>query len=150
MPKIERARLVRAPVEAVVAIARDVESYPSFMPDVESVKILERSNDGTVLKTQWVGVIKQFRLTIKWTQEERWDIDQNRVEFHQVEGDYDKMEGWWEFRPHPDGTEFTSFLDYEYRVPLLGALITQVIHHLAQQNVESVMDAIAERAEGVG
>lgn len=147
MPRIERTRVVHAPPGEVVAIARDVEAYPSFMPDVESVKILEKSDDGAALKTQWVGVIKQFRLTIKWIQEERWDLAENRVVFHQIEGDYDRMEGTWEFRPHPQGTEFVSTLDYEYRVPLLGALVTKVIHHLAQQNVESVMKAIAERAE---
>ena len=147
MPRIERTQVVRASLNDVVAVARDVESYPSFMPDVESVKILEKSEDGTLLKTQWVGTIKQFRLTIKWIQEERWDFGQNRVSFRQIEGDYDRMEGWWEFRPHADGTEFVSSLDYEYRVPLLGALVTKVIHHLAQQNVESVMTAIAERAE---
>lgn len=120
------------------------------MPDVQSVRILEKSADGASLKTQWVGIIKQFRLTIKWTQEERWDLEKNRVSFCQLEGDYDKMEGWWEFRPHPEGTEFVASLEYEYRVPLLGALVTKVIHHLAQQNVESVMNAIAERAESQG
>lgn len=147
MPTIERIQLIHAPVATVLEVARDVESYPSFMPDVESVRIIERSEDGAALKTQWVGVIKQFRLTIKWTQEERWDFASNRVQFRQLEGDYDKMEGWWEFRPHAEGTEFVSFLDYEYRVPLLGALVTKVIHHLAQQNVQSVMEAIASQAE---
>lgn len=147
MPTIERTQVIHAPVSTAVEVARDVESYPSFMPDVASVRIIEKSEDGSVLKTQWVGVIKQFRLTVKWTQEERWDFAKNRVEFRQLEGDYDKMEGWWEFRPSLDGTEFVSFLDYEYRVPLLGSLVTKVIHHLAQQNVESVMKAIAAQAE---
>ena len=145
MPVIEVRRVLSAPVDKVVAIARAVEDYPQFMPDVRSVRVLESHDNGNLQKVEWVGVIRQFAREIKWIQEDRW-IHPHRVEFKQLEGDYDKMEGHWEFSPANGGTEFTNVLDYEYRVPLLGALVTKVVEFLVRQNLESVMDGIEKRA----
>jgi len=147
MPRIEISRTVRAPLEKVVAIARNVERYPEIMPDVKEIAVLEKSEDERRQVTRWVGTISQFKMTVKWTQEETWNDDFTRVDFRQLEGDYDKMEGYWQFEPMDSATEFTSVLEYEYRVPLLGPLVAKVIHHLAEQNVRSAMDAIAKEAE---
>jgi ribosome-associated toxin RatA of RatAB toxin-antitoxin module len=144
MPIIEVRRVLEAPLEKVIAIAKDVEAYPSFMPDVKSVKVVESSDEGRVQKVEWVGVIKQFAREIRWTQEDRW-ISPTRVEFTQIEGDYDKMEGYWEFTETDGSTEFTNVLEYEYRVPLLGALVTKVVEFLVRQNLESIMDGIEKR-----
>ncbi len=147
MPIVECKVQVNAPVEKVVEIARDVEKYPEFMPDVKSLTLLSKSEDGSKVQTQWVGKIAQFGLTVKWSQEENWDFQNNKVEFSQIEGDYDKMNGWWKFTPNNSGTEFTSLLDYEYNVPLLGALVQKVVKHIVTLNVESAMNAIKKRAE---
>lgn len=147
MPRIEISRTVQAPLEKLVEIARNVERYPEIMPDVKSIEIVEKSEDGRRQVTRWVGTISQFKMTVKWTQEETWNEDFTRVDFRQTEGDYDKMEGYWEFKPADGQTEFTSVLEYEYRVPLLGPLVSKVIHVLAEQNVRSAMDAIAKEAE---
>ena len=145
MPIIELKRTIAAPVNRIVEIAKDVESYPQFMPDVKSVKVIEKSEDGKRQIVEWVGIIKQFAREIKWTQEDRWTAD-NRVEFSQIKGDYDKMEGYWEFRNTDAGTEFVNYLDYEYKVPLLGALLTKVVDHLVRQNLNSIMDGIENEA----
>lgn len=145
MPVIEVRRVLKAPLERVVAVARNVEAYPEFMPDVKSVRVLESHEDGNLQKVEWVGVIKQFAREIRWVQEDRW-VSPTRVTFRQLEGDYDKMEGHWQFEASGDGTEFTNVLDYEYRVPLLGALVTKVVEFLVRQNLESIMDGIEKRA----
>jgi ribosome-associated toxin RatA of RatAB toxin-antitoxin module len=145
MPTIEVSRVLDAPIEKVVEIAKNVEAYPSFMPDVKSVKVLESQDDGRLQRVEWVGIIKQFGREIKWVQEDRW-VSPTRVEFHQIEGDYDKMEGYWQFAEVDGSTEFTNVLEYEYRVPLLGALVTKVVDFLVRQNLESIMDGIEKQA----
>ena len=145
MPTIEVSRVLDAPIEKVVEIAKNVEAYPSFMPDVKSVRVLESQDDGRLQKVEWVGIIKQFGREIKWVQEDRW-VSPTRVEFHQIEGDYDKMEGYWQFAEVDGSTEFTNVLEYEYRVPLLGALVTKVVDFLVRQNLESIMDGIEKQA----
>ena len=43
MPHIENEVLVNAPLEKVYALAKDVETFPQFMPDVESIHVAECS-----------------------------------------------------------------------------------------------------------
>ena len=145
MPVIEVRRVLAAPLEKVIEVAKNVEAYPQFMPDVRSVKVLESSDEGRLQKVEWVGVIKQFAREIRWIQQDRW-VSPTRVEFNQIQGDYDKMVGYWEFTDSEGSTEFTNVLDYEYRVPLLGALVTRVVELVVRQNLESIMDGIEKRA----
>lgn len=147
MPVIEIRRTIAAPIEKIVEIAQDVEAYPEFMPDVKSVKVQERSEDGRTQVSEWVGIIKQFSREVKWTQKDTWNADKTRVDFHQVKGDYDKMEGYWEFKSTDGGTEFLNVLDYEYNVPLLGKLVTKVVEFLVRQNLVSMTDAIERKVK---
>ena len=43
MPEITNRIEIGAPPERVYAVARDVERFPDFMPDVESVRVVERA-----------------------------------------------------------------------------------------------------------
>jgi uncharacterized membrane protein len=149
MARVELETLIHAPLETVYAVARDVEAFPQFMPDVKSVRILEKSADGSRTLTEWVAYASQLKLQVKWTEEDLWDNAAHTCRFRQVKGDYDQMEGLWEFLPHPEGTLFRSTLDYELRVPLLGALVQKVIHHLVTQNLQGILDGVKARAEAM-
>jgi uncharacterized membrane protein len=149
MARVELEAVIHAPLETVYAVARDVEAFPQFMPDVKSVRILEKSADGSRTLTEWVAYASQLKLQVKWTEEDLWDDTAHTCRFRQVKGDYDQMEGLWEFLPHPEGTLFRSTLDYELRVPLLGALVQKVIHHLVTQNLQGILDGVKARAEAM-
>lgn len=147
MARVELETVIHAPLETVYAIARDVEAFPQFMPDVKSVKILEKSADGSRTLTEWVAYASQLKLQVKWTEEDIWDDANHTCRFRQVKGDYDQMEGLWEFLPHPEGTLFRSTLDYELRVPLLGAIVQKVVHHLVTQNLKGILEGVKAQAE---
>ena len=149
MARVVLETVIHAPLETVYAVARDVEAFPQFMPDVKSVRILEKSDDGSRTLTEWVAYASQLKLQVKWTEEDLWDDTAHTCRFRQVKGDYDQMEGLWEFLPHPEGTLFRSTLDYELRVPLLGALVQKVIHHLVTQNLQGILDGVKARAEAM-
>ncbi|MDW8107193.1 MAG: SRPBCC family protein [Armatimonadota bacterium] len=147
MPRVELEMVIHAPLETVYAVAREVEAFPEFMPDVKSVKILEKSEDGSRTVTEWVAYASQLKLQVKWIEEDLWDDTNHTCRFRQLKGDYDQMQGLWEFLPHPEGTLFRSTLDYELRLPLLGALVQKVVHHLVTLNLKGIMEGIKARAE---
>src|ERR1700687_2399156 len=97
MPRIEQNVLVNAPVQTVFAVARDVDSFPDYMADLQSLTVLERSDDGNRTITEWVGLIREFKMTVKWSQEDVWDPAKFRDEFRQIKGDMDSMCGYWQF-----------------------------------------------------
>ncbi len=147
MARVELQVPIRAPVERVYAIARDVESFPQFMPDVKAVKVLEKSEDGSRTLTEWTAYASQLKLQVKWTEEDIWDDTARTCHFRQVKGDYDMMEGVWRFEPHPEGTLFVCELDYELHVPLLGAVVQKVVHYLVTQNLKGILEGVKQRAE---
>jgi ribosome-associated toxin RatA of RatAB toxin-antitoxin module len=145
MPTVETTIWIDAPVEKVYAIAKDSERYPEYMKAVESLTVTSR--EGSRVVADWVGLITQFNLKVRWTQEEIWDDSTNSSRFSQVKGDYDKMEGTWKFSEENGGTRFDQFLDYEYNVPTLGPLVKKLILHLVKSQLEAASEAIKKRAE---
>ena len=147
MPRIEQSVTINAPVDRVYEIARDVESFPEFMEDLQSLTVKERSDDGNRTVTDWVGLIREFKMTVKWTQEDLWNPSTHRDEFRLIKGDMDSMSGYWQFTEENGATRFDSVTEYEYNVPLIGPMIKALIKKKMAQNLDATMQAIKSRAE---
>ncbi len=147
MPRIEQTVTIQAPIAHVYQIARDVETFPQFMADLRSLKVLERAPDGSRTVTEWTGLIREFKMTVTWTQEDNWNDALFRDDFKMLQGDMDKMEGYWQFRSEEDGTHFDSVMEYEYEVPLIGPMIKSLIKKKMTENLQATLEAIKKRAE---
>ncbi len=145
MPTVTSTIFIQAPLEEVYAISKDNSRFPEFMKDVQSLNVVE--SDGQRIVSDYVGIVSAFGLKVKWRQEDLWDDSTHHCAFRQLSGDYDKLEGTWQFTEEKGGTRFDSTLDYEYKVPGLGALVGQVIHGLVVKNIEGILQAIKERSE---
>lgn len=145
MPTVENSVLIAAPLTTVLKIAMDNVSFPEFMSDVKSLEIVE--SDGTRVVSDWVGVVPQFGLKVRWRQEDVWNVESGTCDFRQVEGDYDSLSGRWSLHDEGGKTRFDSTMDYEYVVPGLGPLVGKVIFGIVKKNMEGVLMAIKERAE---
>jgi ribosome-associated toxin RatA of RatAB toxin-antitoxin module len=145
MPSVETSALIEAPLDKVYAISKDNRSFPEFMKDVKSLEIIEDA-DGRVV-SDWVGIVPNFGIKMRWRQEDRWDDAAHKCHFRQVSGDFDSMDGIWEFKAENGGTRFDSKMEYEYTVPTLGPLVKKVIHGIVTKNMENLLGAIKARAE---
>ncbi|MBI3911722.1 MAG: SRPBCC family protein [Armatimonadetes bacterium] len=147
MPRITTAIHVDAPPDRVYAVAREAERFPEFMPDVKSTRVEERSPDGRRLVVAWEALIPEFKVTIKWVEEDHWDPQARRCDFRLVRGDFKAYSGAWQFFPEDGGTRFESVLDYEIEIPLIGPLIRGLIARKMRENVEKLLRALKNRAE---
>jgi ribosome-associated toxin RatA of RatAB toxin-antitoxin module len=147
MPTIESAISIAAPPDRVYAIARDVERFPDFMPEVQRITVLEASGDGTRQVVAWVGLIPAFRLTVKWTEEDLWDDAARTCRFTQLKGDFTEYGGLWRFEPEGEGCRFESTVTYELEIPTIGPLIRGVVRKIMTDNVNRLQAAIKKRAE---
>ncbi len=146
MPTVTAAVDIAAPLDRVYALSRDIEAFPSFMPDVQEVKILEQRPDGTQ-KSTWVGIVKEFKRTISWTEEDYWDDTAHTCRFEQTEGDFAVYRGDWRFTTADGGTHVELELEYEYDVPLIGNLIKALLKRKMQENCDNMLAAIKAQAE---
>lgn len=145
MPIVTAEVNIAASPERVYQLAKEVERFPEFMPDVESVEVLSREGSATL--TRWVGKVKEFNRTIHWTEQDRWFDEEMRCEFEQTEGDFSLYRGTWEFRPDQGGTFVSLHLEYDYHVPLIGSLLQRVIFNKMKQNCQNMLDALKAEAE---
>jgi ribosome-associated toxin RatA of RatAB toxin-antitoxin module len=146
MPTVETSVWINAPLERVFEIARNSERYPEYMKEVQSVTPVEREGERFV--ADWVGIVPTFGLKVRWRQEEIWDPAAHSSLFRQLEGDYDRLEGTWNFDEENGGTRFVQKVDYEYNVPTLGPLVKKVIHSIVVKNLEAINEAFKKQAEG--
>lgn len=134
-----------APLERVYAVAKDVERFGDIMPDVESVKILEREGSSTL--THWVGIVAKFGRKIVWTERDWWDDANHVCTFAQTEGDYEEYKGVWTFEATPEGgNRMVIEMDVEIHVPLVGSLFRNVVLKLSKQNAARMLEAIEREA----
>ncbi|MGQ9463910.1 MAG: type II toxin-antitoxin system RatA family toxin [Candidatus Fervidibacter sp.] len=140
-------RIVRAPVEKVFAIARQIERFPEWLDYVNAIRVKERSEDGKIIVSEWEASVPMFGLKAKWVERDEWDEEQKMCRFALQEGDLDKYEGNWEFESHPEGAKMRLTVTYEYRVPVGGALVQQLVRKIVGQMVQKLLDGIARIAE---
>ncbi len=147
MPKIQSSIEIDGPIEEVYQLAKDIESFPQFMPDLKSVRVIERGEDGSRVVSEWVGIVKEFNTTVKWVEEDIWDDANYTCEFSLISGDYAKYSGKWKFTDLAGRTRFDSEIEVEYDVPLIGPLIKGLIAKKMKENVDNMLAAIKQKVE---
>ncbi len=147
MPRIESSVLINGDLEKTYTLAKNVEAFPEFMPDVKSVTVLERDKDGNSVLTEFVGIVREFRTTLKWVEEDQWDDQAKTCRFTLRKGDFKSYSGQWVFETEDGVTKFTSVIDFEYDIPMLGPLLKALVARKMQQNVDGMLRAIKEQVE---
>jgi ribosome-associated toxin RatA of RatAB toxin-antitoxin module len=147
VPRVESVVQINADIDKVFNLARDVESFPEFMPDVKSVVVLEKNDDATRTVTEFTAIIKEFKTTMKWVEEDIWNVNDKTCKFDLVRGDFKSYSGMWTFKSVDGSTEYRSVIDFEYDIPMIGALIKGLITKKMQQNVDNILNAIKMKAE---
>jgi ribosome-associated toxin RatA of RatAB toxin-antitoxin module len=144
LPYLEASIVVDAPARDVYELAKDQERFPQFMPDVESVTIVERLADRVI--TRWKTLVEEA--PIEWTEEDLFDDARARIDYKLLEGDLDKFEGSWTFVNGEGRTHVKLTVDYDFGVPTLAELIGPTLHRKVQENSDMMLAALKREAEG--
>ena len=144
MPYVETSIVIAAPPRAVYELAKQQERFPEFMPDVESITVLERRPNGTL--TRWKTLVEEA--PIEWTEDDRFDDENLRIDYKLLEGDLDKFEGSWTFTESGGKTHVVLGVDYDFGVPTLAELIGPTLERKVRENSEMMLAALKREAEG--
>jgi len=143
MPYVETSIVIDAPASRVYELAKEQERFPQFMPDVESVSVLERHP--THIITRWKTLVEEA--PIEWTEEDRFNDADLRIDYKLLEGDLDKFEGAWTFSENGGSTHVVLGVDYDFGVPTLAELIGPTLQKKVQENSEMMLAALKRKAE---
>jgi len=143
MPFVETIVVIEAPARDVYELAKEFERFPDFMPDVESVVVLEREPQRLV--SRWKTLVEEA--PIEWTEEDLFDDAALRVGYKLIEGDLEKFEGTWTFEDSGGATRVTLGVDYDFGVPTLAELIGPTLERKVRENSEMMLAALKREAE---
>ncbi|MEO7038751.1 MAG: SRPBCC family protein [Candidatus Elarobacter sp.] len=143
MPYVEVTIEVEAPAAIVYELAKEQERFPDFMPDVETVVVLERHPDYVV--TRWKTLVEDA--PIEWTEHDRFDDSALRIDYALIEGDLDTFEGAWTFEQYGGLTRVVLSVEYDFGVPTLAELIGPTLEKKVRENSEMMLAALKREAE---
>jgi ribosome-associated toxin RatA of RatAB toxin-antitoxin module len=143
MPYVKTSIAIAAPPRVVYELAKEQERFPEFMPDVESVTVLERHSDHIL--TRWKTLVEEA--PIEWTEIDRFDDVGLRIDYQLTEGDLDKFEGAWTFEERDGVTYVQLGVDYDFGVPTLAELIGPTLQKKVRENSEMMLAALKREAE---
>ena len=143
MPYVETSIEIKAPRHQIYELAKDMERYSDFMPDVEYVKILKR--DGNTTTTRWKTLVEEA--PIEWTEVDVFDDNKTRIDYRLIEGDLDKFEGSWCFDEVNGVTKVVLGVDYDFGVPTLAELIGPILQKKVEENSMMMLQALKDRCE---
>jgi ribosome-associated toxin RatA of RatAB toxin-antitoxin module len=143
MPYVETTIDIAAPRREIYELAKDMERYSDFMPDVEYVKVLSRKGNVTV--TRWKTLVEEA--PIEWTEEDVFDDEKTRIDYRLIEGDLDKFEGAWTFDEIGGVTHVVLGVDYDFGVPTLAELIGPILHKKVEENSLMMLRALKSKCE---
>lgn len=146
MPLVERKIVIESDPQVVYELAKDMESFPKYMPDVESVKVVSREADKTI--TEWVTSVDGQ--DFEWTEVDKFDDANLRIDYCLIEGDLDKFEGSWTFRSANGKTEVTLTVDYDFGIPELTSLIGPTLNQKVAENSEMMLSGMKRIVEERG
>ncbi len=144
MPYVEASTVIKGTPQAVYALAKDMESYPQFMEDLVSLKVLEREGNQTV--TAWAGRLQGK--VLKWTERDTFYDDVPRINYRQLSGDLKKFEGDWRFESAGEGCKVTLTVDFELGIPMFAAMFNPLAKIVVKKNCESMLQGLKRRIEG--
>lgn len=143
MPYVETSIAIAAPARVVYELAKDQERFPEFMPDVETVQLIESHPDRAL--SRWKTLVEEA--PIEWVEEDRFDDVAMRIDYHLTEGDLDKFEGAWTFEEREGTTHVVLGVDYDFGVPTLAELIGPTLEKKVRENSEMMLAALKAEAE---
>ncbi len=144
MARVDASILIRAPLETVYGLAKQVEEFPQFMPDLDRVTVLER-RDGVPTVTEWVGNVEGRQ--IRWVEDDAWDDAQHLCRFRQRDGDFERYEGTWMFTPEGEGTRTAITVEFEFGIPLIGNLLSTLLRIKMKENLDRMLHALQRKLE---
>lgn len=143
MPNVEVTQTIRGDRKQIYDLISDMESYPRFMPSLNSLKVLDRGEGWTV--TSWDTSISG--MNFRWQERDEFDPENTRISYRQVTGDLKRFEGEWIIEEVDGEVNVTLTVDFDFGVPMLSTILNPVASLKLRQNGEAMLKAIKSRCE---
>lgn len=136
-------RIAAAP-GAVFEFLRRAEEFPRYMPNVVSVRVIERGSTRAI--TAWETLLDGAPLN--WLEEDTYEPP-HRLAYRLIEGDIEHLEGEWLIEAAEGGSSsLTARLAWRPEVPIIEEVLGDIIRDKIRLNLEAMLAATRQHLEG--
>lgn len=115
----------------------DFARYPAVSPDVRSVATHPASAAGREQHTDWE--VNFRRGIMRWTEWEDIDHERLRVEFSQIDGDFDDFCGSWQLTPTASGCGVELRVTYDFGIESLAGIMDPLAERVIKRAICAVL-----------
>lgn len=134
---LEAVFFVAAPLGVAREVLWDQERFVEFVPDVKSVKVLERHGNRQVIEMSG----GRGPVSVTYVADRR--LEPRRISWKSVRGDVKRNDGSWDLAPAAGGTVVT----YRVHVVPNGPVPGYVVSYLQKQALGGLIKAVKQRIE---
>jgi ribosome-associated toxin RatA of RatAB toxin-antitoxin module len=143
MPTVTVEMTINAPARVTWAAVTDLEEYPKYMDNVQSVTVQE-TGAANARVSEWSVTLKGS--VLEWIEEDHTDDEARVMTFHQLDGDLEHFAGHWQVTEvGPSSSAVRLTLDFEIGIPLLADMLDPVAGKALRENCEQMLTAIEGR-----
>tara|TARA_B100000530_G_C15839023_1_gene440581 strand:- start:567 stop:995 length:429 start_codon:yes stop_codon:yes gene_type:complete len=125
--------------ESVMAVITDFDSYPRFLPEMQSCEILRSTADEwDVLFT--VKIVKRLKYTLRLRK-----VSELEVRWSLVDGVFKSNEGSWELTPLADGTRTHAAYSIDLQVGMF--VPSNIMKSLVERSLPETVSRFKAEAE---
>ena len=125
--------------ESAWNIISDFSKYPAIIDSVDSVEIIERTEETGLSKWQ----VSVDSAPLYWVEKDYFNRREFQIQFKSIDGDFDAINGQWRITNTEDsGIKISFELEYGLGIPVLEELLGAVLRKKMQNNMEQMVSAI--------
>jgi ribosome-associated toxin RatA of RatAB toxin-antitoxin module len=121
--------------DAVFDTLADFRHYAELVNVVRSVKMDRPTNE--TARSSWVVEFRNGLL--QWTEEDWFRRDELRLDFNQIEGDFEEFYGGWVLELEPDGVRTALIVDFDFGVPSLASIVEPVAERVLTDVTQQIL-----------
>jgi coenzyme Q-binding protein COQ10 len=147
MSEALRSVIVNVPPDKFFAVISDYESYPKFIPEMRSVRVLKTTGNiqqvAFEIEIQVMAFTKRVHYTLEFTNNPPVGVRWHLLESNLVKSN----DGGWSLKATADGQRTDATYNIELK---LGALVPKAIStFLADQSLPKLLEQFKNRAESL-
>jgi ribosome-associated toxin RatA of RatAB toxin-antitoxin module len=119
-------------------VLADFSRYPEHSEAVRSVTVTEVDRD--ISTSSWEVTFRSGIL--RWTEEDRFDPIQHRIDFCQFDGDIALFEGFWISVDTPEGCIITFTACLDMGMPTLADVLEPIAVNILLDNTASILQGL--------
>ena len=142
MRRVElRASIPTTRAEVVFDNVVRFERYPDLAPHVQSTAVHQTLPE-LVGRSSWELHFRSGLL--RWDEQERFLRDDLRIEFDQIDGDFDSFTGYWQLSENGEGCDLHFVADFDFGIPSLEGILDPIAERVIKETVAWVVVGLFE------